>query len=209
MLSPGRTGTLCAPHRAARGRRAGAGGAQARARAGDRRGRARRAGADVSRGRRRRHARRDRRRRGVAVQSAAAGHPRDAGRRRAEGRERRGGDRAAQSACGGRDACGAAHGRERARSRCALRSRRRRLGQFRDALSGVRCVLLREEAAGDGGGRHVRRHAHDHPGARARRRTASPIRPIAACFPSRRRRDRCRPARKPAFSARSPACSAR
>ncbi len=47
-----------------------------RARAGGRRRRARRAGADVSRGGRRRHARRRRRRHGVAVQSAAPGHPR-------------------------------------------------------------------------------------------------------------------------------------
>ena len=30
--------------------------------------------------------------------------------------------------------------------------------------------LLRQEAAGDRGGRHLRRHAHHHPGARARRR---------------------------------------
>src|SRR5881394_3568453 len=40
---PGRTGTLCPPHRAARGRRPRPGSAQARACAGDRRGRARRA----------------------------------------------------------------------------------------------------------------------------------------------------------------------
>ena len=35
--------------------------------------------------------------------------------------------------------------------------------------------------------------------------TASSTRPIAACFPNRRRRARCRPARRPACSARSPA----
>ena len=74
-------------------------------------------------------------------------------------------DRPAQSACRGRDARDAAHRRERARSRLALRSRRRRLGQFLNALSGVGCVLPGEEAAGDRRGRHLRRHAHDHPGA--------------------------------------------
>ena len=71
---------------------------------------------------------------------------------------------------------------ERARSDLALRHRRRRLGQFRHALSRVRRLLLREEAAGDRGGRHLRRHADDHPRARARA-TARPTRPIAACFP--------------------------
>ena len=39
--------------------------------------------------------------------------------------------------------------------------------------------------------------------------TAGAIRPIAACFPSRRRRARCRLARRPASSARCRACSAR
>ena len=39
--------------------------------------------------------------------------------------------------------------------------------------------------------------------------TARPTRPIAACFRSRRRPAPCRPARRPASSARSPACSAR
>ena len=43
-----------------------------------------------------------------------------------------------------------------------LRHRRRRLRQFRDALSCCRRLLLREEAVGHGGGRHLRRHAdHD------------------------------------------------
>ena len=37
----------------------------------------------------------------------------------------------------------------------------------------------------------------------------SPIRPTAACFRSRRRPAPCRHARRPVFSARSPACSAR
>ena len=77
---------------------------------------------------------------------------------------------AAQSACGGRNAYGAAHRGERARSRRALRHRRRRLGQFRNALSGVGRVLPGEEAAGDRDARRVRRHAHDDPGARARTR---------------------------------------
>jgi molybdopterin/thiamine biosynthesis adenylyltransferase len=39
--------------------------------------------------------------------------------------------------------------------------------------------------------------------------TAGPIRPIAACSPSRRRLAPCRPARRPASSARCRACSAR
>ena len=115
----------------------------------------------------------------------------------------------AQSACEGRDPWRAAHRRECARPDRRLRHRRRRLGQFRDALSGVGRLLFREEAAGDGGGRHLRRHAHHHPCARARPGWRAAIRPIAACFRSRRRRAPCRPARRPAFSARSPACSAR
>ena len=46
--------------------------------------------------------------------------------------------------------------------------------------------------------------------ARTRRApTARAIRLIAVCFPRRRRPARCRPAPKPAFSARCPACSAR
>ena len=68
---------------------------------------------------------------------------------------------------------------------------------------------LRQEAAGHRRGRHLRRLAH-HASRRMRSApTARPTRPIAACFPSRRRPARCRPARKPAFSARCPACSAR
>ena len=47
-----------------------------------------------------------------------------------------------------------------ARSDRRLRHRRRRLRQFRHALSRVRRLLLREEAAGDRRGRHLRRHAH-------------------------------------------------
>ena len=90
-----------------------------------------------------------------------------------------------------------------------LRHRRRRLGQFRHALSRLRRLLLRQEAAGHRRGRHLRRLAH-HAARRTRRApTASAIRPIAVCFPSRRRPARCRPARKPASSARCPACSAR
>ena len=45
--------------------------------------------------------------------------------------------------------------------------------------------------------------------AHERARTAVRTRPIAACFPSRRRPAPCRPAPKPACSARSPASSAR
>ena len=73
-----RTRALCAPHRAAGDRRRRAAEAEARARAGDRRRRARRAGAAISRGGRRRHARHRRRRHRLALQSAAAGHPRHA-----------------------------------------------------------------------------------------------------------------------------------
>ena len=45
--------------------------------------------------------------------------------------------------------------------------------------------------------------------AHERGRDGRPTRPIAACFRSRRRQAPCRPARKPASWARSPACSAR
>ena len=51
---------------------------------------------------------------------------------------------------------------ERARADIAIRHRRRRLGQFRHALSRIRRLLFRQKAAGDGGGRHLRRHAHHH-----------------------------------------------
>ena len=54
-------------------------------------------------------------------------------------------------------------GRQRARSDLALRPRRRRLRQFRHPLSRLRRLLLRQEAAGDRGDGHVRRHAHHHP----------------------------------------------
>ena len=98
---------------------------------------------------------------------------------------------------------------QRARSDLALRHRRRRLGQFRHALSRLRRLLFCQEAAGHRRGRHFRRLA-DHASARTRSApTARAIRPIAACFPSRRRPARCRPAPKPAFSARCRACSAR
>ena len=84
----------------------------------------------------------------------------------------------------------------------ALRHRRRRLRQFRHPLSRVRRLLLREEAAGHGGGRHVRRHADHASAPTSAGQTARPIRPIAACSPSRRRRAAFRPARRPASSAR-------
>ena len=55
-----------------------------------------------------------------------------------------------------------ADGGQCARSHRPLRSRRRRVGQFRHAVSGLRCLLPGREAAGDGGGRDLRRHAdHD------------------------------------------------
>ena len=54
-----------------------------------------------------------------------------------------------------------------------LRHRRRRLRQFRHALSGLRRLLLRQEAAGHRRGRHLRRLAHHAARARdARRRHA-------------------------------------
>ncbi len=116
--------------------------------------------------------------------------------------------RPAQSARDGRSACDAARRRQRARSHRPLRSGVGRLGQFRHALSGVGRLLPRQEAAGHRGARHLRRHAHHHPRARERAATARRIRPTAACFPSRRRPAPCRPARRPASSARSRACSA-
>ena len=115
----------------------------------------------------------------------------------------------AQSACRRGAAQYAADGGKRARAHRRLRHRRRRFGQFRHALSGGRCLLFCQEAAGDRGARRIRRHADHDPRPRARLPTASPIRPIAACFPSRRRRAPCRPAPRPASSARSPASSVR
>ena len=53
--------------------------------------------------------------------------------------------------------------RQRARSDRALRHRRRRLRQFHHALSRLRRLLLRQEAAGHRGDGHVRRHADHHP----------------------------------------------
>ena len=64
----------------------------------------------------------------------------------AEGRERGRRDRAAQPACEGRDARRAADRGERARAGVAIRHRRRRLGQFRHALSRLRRLLLRRRS---------------------------------------------------------------
>ena len=175
-----------------------------------RRRRARRAGAALSRGRRRRHARHRRRRHGVAVEPAAPGDPRDARYRRAEGRRARprrshGSIRMWRSS---RTPMRLVAG-QRARSDRPLRPRRRRLRQFRHALSRVRRLLLRE-ASRWSPRRSAPSTARSRPSARtSAARTARPIRPIAACFPSRRRPARFRPAPRPAFSARSPACSAR
>ena len=82
----------------------------------------------------------------------------DIGTRKVDGAEAV--DRAAQSACGGRDAHDAARCRQRARADRGLRYRRRRLRQFRHALSRLRRLLLRQEAAGHRRGRHLRRLAH-------------------------------------------------
>ena len=78
-----------------------------------------------------------------------------------------------------------------------LRRRRRRLRQFRHALSRRRYLRRAENPAGDGGGRPLRRFGD---GAEALRGRQS--RPIATSFPRRRRRACCRPAPRPAFSAR-------
>ena len=110
---------------------------------------------------------------------------------------------------GSRDARRTADRGECARADFGLRHRCRRLGQFRHALSRRRRLLLREEAAGDRRGRHLRRHADHHPRARARHgRQAEPDLPLPVSR-SRRRPAPCRRARRPAYSARSPACSAR
>ena len=129
--------------------------------------------------------------------------------RHPQGGRRRGGDRAAQSACADRDAHDAARCQQRARPDRAIRHRRRRLRQFRHALSRLRRLLFRQEAAGHRRGRHLRRLADHAARARAaRRRHAQSDLPVPLSR-SRRRPAPCRPARKPAFSARCRACSAR
>ena len=118
-------------------------------------------------------------------------------------------DRAAQSACGGRNAYGAAD----ASNALDLISRYDIVADGSDNFATRYLVsdacLLRQEAAGHRRGRHLRRLAHDASARTRRAPTARAIRPIAVCFPSRRRRARCRRARRPAFSARCRACSAR
>ncbi len=85
------------------------------------------------------------------------------GCRPAESRERRGGDPPAQPACRGERSPDAAHGGERPRPRRRLRCGGGRIGQFRHPLRRLGRVLLRAQAAGDGGARPVRRLAHDDP----------------------------------------------
>ncbi len=104
----------------------------------------------------------------------------------------------AQSACHVRGARDAARCRQCDGADRRLRPRARRLGQFRDPLSGLRRLLSRRQAADHGSARHVRRIADHDPRARAEVPTANSIRPTAACFPKRRRRAPCRPAPRPA-----------
>ena len=84
----------------------------------------------------------------------------DIGRRKVDSAAER--DLRAQSACPVRGACHAARCRQRDGADRRLRSRARRLRQFRNPLSGVRCLLPRRQAADHGGARPVRRLAdHD------------------------------------------------
>ena len=167
--------------------------------------------AAISRCSRRRHARRRRRRHGLALQSAATGHPRHARYRAAQDRQRRGTHSPLNPACRASkptrrgSTAGNAHRADR-----RLRPRRRRLGQFRDPLSGVRRLLSRRQAAGHGRARHLRRLA-DHDPRRTRRdadgRTESDLSlPVSGAAAARHA---CRLARRPACLARSPACWAR
>ena len=104
----------------------------------------------------------------------------------------------------------AAHRRQRARSRSA------RYDLVADGSDNFATRYLvsdacffAQEAAGHRRGRHVRRHAHHHPRARAHgRRHAEPdlSLPVSGAAAARHA---CRPARRPACSARWPACSAR
>ena len=84
--------------------------------------------------------------------------PRD---RPAQGRQCGRADPRAQSACAVRVPCGAAQRRQCDERDRRLRPRARRLRQFRDPLSRLRCLLSRGKAADHGGARHVRRLAHD------------------------------------------------
>ena len=79
-----------------------------------------------------------------------------------------------------------------------IRPGARRLGQFCDALSGLRRVLSCREAADHRGARHVRRLADHDPGASSAAPPANSTRPIAAFSRKRRRRAPCRPAPRPA-----------
>ena len=70
--------------------------------------------------------------------------------------------RRAQSACSFRGACGASRCKECDVADRRLRSRARRLRQFRNALSVVRCLFLCRQATDHGGAGDVRRIAdHD------------------------------------------------
>ena len=101
------------------------------------------------------------------------------------------------------DAC------ERPRNCRALRCRPRRLRQFHDPLRAVRRLLLRAPPARLGRARRIRRHADDAETLRDWPGRQRPTRPIAASSPTRRSRERSRPAPRPACSGRSPAFSAR
>ena len=100
----------------------------------------------VSRCGRCRHDRHRGRRRGLPLEPPAAGDPRHAGCRPPQGRERGGCGRPPQSARHGRGSRAAGQRRTTARGLIArLRRRCRRVGQFRDALRGVRRLLLRRK----------------------------------------------------------------
>ena len=91
--------------------------------------------------------------------------------------------------------------RQRARSDRALRPRLRRHRQFRHPLPGGRRLRAGAPHAGFRRGAALRGPALGVQAASATK--AAPA--IAACIPSRRPRARCRPAARPACSARSPA----
>ena len=125
------------------------------------------------------------------------------GRRNVQARQRADRHRAHQSECQRRPAFDFRLDARQCGGACrALRCRRRRLGQFRDALRRGRCLRGGRPAAGSRGGRAVRRVGHRAEAVRERGRTGAGTRPIATSFPSRRRPAWCRPAPRPAYSAR-------
>ena len=131
----------------------------------------------------------------------------DIGKRKVDGAEAV--DRAAQSACGGRNAHDADRCEQRAQADLADTTSSPTAPTISPpAISSPTPVILPRSRWSPP--RSAPSTARSPRCARTRRApTAGAIRPIAACFPSRRRPARCRPARKPASSARCRACSAR